>query len=78
MQAFNDLVSMFGLIDYKGNNHKYSWARGGASTQLALLDRFFVNFIWESQYASTSSYYLYRFLFYHAPLIFSSVRMPHR
>jgi hypothetical protein len=46
MQAFNDLISIFGLIDYKGNNCKYSWARGGVSTQLALLDKFLINFFW--------------------------------
>jgi hypothetical protein len=43
MFVFNDWIDFFYLLDYPGMNKKYSWARGGNSTHMALLDQFFVN-----------------------------------
>lgn len=72
MQAFNDWIKAFDLIDYKGNNRKFSRARGGNSPQKALLDRFFANTAWESQYSHATTYYLPRIFSDHSPIILDS------
>jgi hypothetical protein len=41
MSAFNDWINFFfDLLDYQGTNWKFSWAPGGNSSQMALLDSF--------------------------------------
>jgi hypothetical protein len=66
---FNDLVASCALLDNKGGNRRFSWARGGHSSHKALLDRVFLTTSWETHYSSVSSYYLYKVFSDHAPLV---------
>jgi hypothetical protein len=69
MSAFNDWRDFFDLLNYQGLNRKFSWAREGNSSQMALLDRFFINGDWEDQYNSTNCYYLPRLFYDHSPMV---------
>jgi hypothetical protein len=41
--AFNNWISFFVLIDLTYQDRLFTWARGGKSSQMAYLDRIFVN-----------------------------------
>jgi hypothetical protein len=47
------LGSTFALEDLKCPRRKYTWARDGRSSQLACLDRFFINSSWSSLYSTS-------------------------
>jgi endonuclease/exonuclease/phosphatase family metal-dependent hydrolase len=62
------VLIFFYLLDYQGMNMKFSWTREGNSSQMALLDRFFINKDWEVHYRSTN-YYLPCLFSDHSPLV---------
>jgi hypothetical protein len=55
MTKFNNFISNFDLIDFKCTDRKYTWAWGGASSQMACLDRFLVNTQWTDKYPTSCS-----------------------
>jgi hypothetical protein len=65
-EMFNDWVNLCALLDYKGGNHRFSWARGGHCSHKALLDHVFLTIGRESHYSLVSFYYLSKVFSDHA------------
>jgi hypothetical protein len=56
MLCFNFWIDAFALEDLKCSDRKYTWARGGRSSQMAYLDRFFINSSWSSLCSTSHSF----------------------
>jgi exonuclease III len=68
MRAFNCWIDAFALHDFKCPDRQFTWARGGRSSQMACLDRYFVNSAWSSLYPSAFSCSFPRACSDHSPI----------
>jgi hypothetical protein len=66
--AFNNWISLFALIDLKCQDRRFTWARGGKSSQIAYLDRIFVNQAQLIVCPNTYTYSFNRIISDHSPI----------
>jgi hypothetical protein len=68
MDAFNNRVNDSVLIDLKCTDRQFTWARRGKSSQMACLDRIFVNQVWPIVFPNTRTYSFDRTMSDHSPI----------